>query len=72
LNNKQGHEKEHATEGGGVLQVHQRRGRVKELITMQTFSKQRLERQKDSQQADDKLLPEIWQIVVHKAHLLSW
>jgi hypothetical protein len=30
-----------------------------------------LERQKGQQWADDKLLPEIEQLVVHKIHLLS-
>jgi hypothetical protein len=35
---------------------------------MQTFRIQRLERQKGQQQASDKPLPEIGQVVVHKAH----
>jgi hypothetical protein len=38
---------------------------------MQTFSKQRLERQKGWQLAGDKPLPEIEQVAVHKDHLLS-
>jgi hypothetical protein len=42
----------------------------KELISMGTFSKPRLERQKSPQQMG-KLLSEVGQIVVHKAHLLS-
>jgi hypothetical protein len=42
-----------------------------ELISAQTLSKQKLERQKGQQWAGDKLLPEIGQVVVHKAHLLS-
>jgi hypothetical protein len=46
-------------------------GQGKELISVQTFSKQRLERQKGWLQVGDKLLPEIGQIAVHKAHLLS-
>jgi hypothetical protein len=51
--------------------VHWRRGEGKELISMGTFSKQRLERQKGQQRANDKPLPEIGQVVFHKAHLLS-
>jgi hypothetical protein len=43
----------------------------KELISVRTLSKQKLERQKSQQQAGDKPLPEIWQEVLHKAHLLS-
>jgi hypothetical protein len=46
LNNKQGTEKEHTAEGMGCCK-HTREGRrSKELISMQTFSKQILERQK--------------------------
>jgi hypothetical protein len=41
------------------------------LISTGTFSKQRLKRQKGWQRAGDKPLPEIGQIAVHKAHLLS-
>jgi hypothetical protein len=46
-------------------------GRGKDLISMGTFSKQRLEKQKGQQWVGDKPLPEIGQIEVHKAHLLS-
>jgi hypothetical protein len=38
---------------------------------METFNKERLEKQKDQQWTGDKLLPERGQLVVHKAHLLS-
>jgi hypothetical protein len=38
---------------------------------MWTISKQKLERQECWQQLGDKLLPEIGQVVDHKAHLLS-
>jgi hypothetical protein len=51
--------------------VHWRRGEGKELISVQILSKQSLERQKGRQQVGDKPLPEIGQVVVHKAHLLS-
>jgi hypothetical protein len=51
--------------------VHQRRGEGKVLIFAQTYSKQRLKSQKGWQWAGDKPLPEIEQVVVHKAHLLS-
>jgi hypothetical protein len=51
--------------------VHQRREESKELISRGTFIKQRLERQEGQQQVGDKLPPEIGQIAVHKAHLLS-
>jgi hypothetical protein len=37
----------------------------------ENFSKQRLERQMGQQWMGDKPLPEIRQIAVHKAHLLS-
>jgi hypothetical protein len=51
---------------------HTREGeRGKELISTRTFNKQKLERQKGLQWASDKPLPEIGQVVVHKAHLLS-
>jgi hypothetical protein len=46
-------------------------GRAKELISTGIFIKQRLERQKGQQQVGDKLLPEIGQIEVNKAYLLS-
>jgi hypothetical protein len=47
LNNKQGTENEQAAEGSGCCK-HIREGwRGKELISVGTFSKQRLERQKD-------------------------
>jgi ACR3 family arsenite efflux pump ArsB len=45
--------------------------RGKDLNSMGTFSKQRLERQKGQQWAGDKMMPEIGQIAVYKAHLLS-
>jgi hypothetical protein len=51
--------------------VHWRRRRSKEMLSTGTFSKQRLERQKGPQQAGDKPLPEIGQVMVQKAHLLS-
>jgi hypothetical protein len=51
--------------------VNWRRGKRKKLIFVETFSKQRLERQKGQQEASDKPLPEKEQVVVHKAHLLS-
>jgi hypothetical protein len=51
--------------------VHQRRGRGREEMSLRAYSKQRLERQMGLQRAGDKPLPEIGQIVVHKAHLLS-
>jgi hypothetical protein len=54
-----------------LSEVHQRRGKSKELISMQTFSKQSLESQKGQQQVGDKPLPEIGQVAAHKAHLLS-
>jgi hypothetical protein len=43
----------------------------KELISVRTLSKQKLERQKSQQQAGDKPLPEAGQVADHKAHLLS-
>jgi hypothetical protein len=43
----------------------------KEMISAQTFTKERLERQKSQQKASDKLVPEIGQVVVDKVHLLS-
>jgi hypothetical protein len=46
-------------------------GSGKELISVQTFSKQKLERQKGQKQACDKLMFEMGQLAVHKAHLLS-
>jgi uncharacterized protein YqcC (DUF446 family) len=46
-------------------------GRGNELISTQPFSRQSLERQKGWQWVGDKLLPELGQVVVHKAHLLS-
>jgi hypothetical protein len=59
-------------QGGWVISCCTREGyRGKELISTQTFSKQRLERQKGQQWVGDKLLPAIRQIGVHKAHLLS-
>jgi hypothetical protein len=70
LNNKQGTEKEYAAEGTSCTELTGEGGRSKKLISMWTFSKQKLERQKGWQQAGDKLLPEIGQVVVHKAHLL--
>jgi hypothetical protein len=36
-----------------------------------TFSKQRLEKQKVQELVGDKQLPELGQVVVHNAHLLS-
>jgi hypothetical protein len=48
-NNKQGTEKEHAAEGAGCSECTGEGGRGKELISMHTFSKQRLERQKGQQ-----------------------
>jgi hypothetical protein len=57
--------------GWGALSTPVERGRSKKLITMQTFSKQRLEWQMGQQRTSDKLLPEIGQIEDHKAHLLS-
>jgi hypothetical protein len=44
--NKQGTEKEHAAEGAGCWKHTGEGRRAKELISMRTFSKQRLERQK--------------------------
>jgi hypothetical protein len=46
LNNKQGTEKEHAAEGVGFCKHTEEEGRSKKLISIGTFSKQRLERQK--------------------------
>jgi hypothetical protein len=46
-------------------------GRGKELVFVGTFSKKRLERQKGHQQMGDKPLPEIGQVAVCRAHLLS-
>jgi hypothetical protein len=54
-----------------ALSTPEKLGRGKELISTGTFSKQRLERQKGWQWEGDKPLPEIGQMVVHKAHLLS-
>jgi hypothetical protein len=71
MNNKQGTEKEHAAERVGCSEHTRERGRSKELSSVGTFSKQKLERQKGQQWVGDKPLPEIGQIVVHKAHLLS-
>jgi hypothetical protein len=53
------------------LKCTRKEGRSKELISRQTFSKQRLERQEGQQWAGDKPLPEIRQVSLHKAHLLS-
>jgi hypothetical protein len=64
-------EKEHSAEGSRCTKHTGEGGRKKELISMQTFSKQRLEMQKGWQWVGDKLLPEIGQIVFHKDHLLS-
>jgi hypothetical protein len=71
LNNKQGTEKECTAKGAGCTKCTGEEGRGRELISMQTFSKQRLERQKGWQRAGDKMLPEIGQVVVHKTHLMS-
>jgi hypothetical protein len=71
LNHKQGTEKEHAAEGAGCYKQPGKGLRGKELISEGIFSKQRLERQKGWHQTGDKLLPEIGQVVVHKAHFLS-
>jgi hypothetical protein len=52
--------------------IHQRRGEEQGADLHVNFQeKKRLERQKGLQWVDDKLLLEIGQIVVHKAHLLS-
>jgi hypothetical protein len=45
LNNKHGTEKEHAAEGAGYTECTREERKGKELIFMQTFSKQSLERQ---------------------------
>jgi hypothetical protein len=71
LNNKQGTKNWHTAEGMGCCKHTREAGESKELISMQTFSKQRLERQKGWQQEGDKLLPEIGQVAIHKDHLLS-
>jgi hypothetical protein len=47
----------------------EKEGGGKELISMLTFSKQRLERQKGWKQVGDKLLPDIGQVVLCKVHL---
>jgi hypothetical protein len=69
--NKQGTEKEHAAEGVGCSKCTREGVRSKELICTQTYSKQSLERQTGQQWVGGKPLPEIGQIVIHKAHLLS-
>jgi hypothetical protein len=71
MNNKQATEKELAAEGVGCSKHTRERGRSKGLMSMQTFSKQRLERQKGQQWVGDKPLLEIGQIAIHKAHLRS-
>jgi hypothetical protein len=55
----------------GCCKLTREGGRCKELISVGTFSKQRLQRQKGSEQVGDKPLPEIGQIEVHKAHVLN-
>jgi hypothetical protein len=51
--------------------VHRRRGEGNELISVGTFSKQRLERQMGQQWKGDKPQPKIGEIEGHKAHFLS-
>jgi hypothetical protein len=46
LNNKQGTENEHTADGAGCCKCTREGDRSKELISMRTFSKQMLERQK--------------------------
>jgi hypothetical protein len=57
--------------GWGAVSTPEKGGKGKELISVWTSSKQRLERQKGHQRVGDKLLPEIEQVAVHKTHLLS-
>jgi hypothetical protein len=56
LNNKQGTEREHVAETAGCSECTGEGGRRKELITIQAFSKQSLERQTGQQRAGDKPL----------------
>jgi hypothetical protein len=59
LNNKQETAKEQAAKGTGCSKHTGEGEKGKELLSARTFSKQRLERQKDRQWADDKPLPEV-------------
>jgi hypothetical protein len=58
-------------ERAGLLKEHRRRGRIKEMIFMQTISKQMAGMAKEPTRAGDRPLPEVWQVVDHRTHLLG-
>jgi hypothetical protein len=71
LNNKQGIEKECEAERVGCCKLTGKGRWARSWSSPELSIKNILERQKGQQRVGDKMLPEIGQVAVHKAHFLS-